>query len=153
MNILRRYFIRQVQHIYLLGKENSEMSCQNPFWNNLFLNSRPVCVCVCVCNNLFLNSRPLVFCVCVCVCVCVHARVHALSPFSRVRLFATLWTVILHAPQSMGLLQARILEWAATPSSRGFSYPGIKPRSLTCPALQVGSLSLFMLLTWFHVAM
>ena len=60
-------------------------------------------------------------CVCVCVCVCVCAR--ALSPFSRVRLFATLWTVILHTPQSMGLLQARILEWAAMPSSRGSSLP------------------------------
>ena len=35
-----------------------------------------------------------------------------------------------------GILQARILEWAAMPSSRGSS-PGIEPRS---PALQVDSL-------------
>ena len=38
-----------------------------------------------------------------------------------------------------GILQARILEWVATPSSRGSSDPGIKPRSLISP---VGSLSL-----------
>ena len=37
----------------------------------------------------------------------------------------------------MGILQARILEWVAMPSSRGSSQPGIKPRSLV---LQVYSL-------------
>ena len=36
-----------------------------------------------------------------------------------------------------GILQARILEWIAFPFSRGFSNPGIKPRS---PALQADSL-------------
>ena len=36
-----------------------------------------------------------------------------------------------------GILQARILEWIALPSSRGSSQPGIKLRS---PALQVDSL-------------
>ena len=36
-----------------------------------------------------------------------------------------------------GILQARILEWVAMPSSRASSYPGIKPRS---PALQADSL-------------
>ena len=45
----------------------------------------------------------------------VHACV--LSHFSRVWLFATLWTSIL------GILQARILEWVAVPSSRGSSQP------------------------------
>ena len=34
-----------------------------------------------------------------------------------------------------GILQARILEWVAWPSSRGSSHLGIKPRSLTFPAL------------------
>ena len=34
-------------------------------------------------------------------------------------------------PLSMGTLQARILEWAAMPSSRGSSHPGIEPRSPT----------------------
>ena len=32
------------------------------------------------------------------------------------------------------------LEWAAMPSSRGSSYPGIKPKSPVFPALQVDSL-------------
>ena len=33
------------------------------------------------------------------------------------------WTVACQVPLSMGLLQARILEWAAMPSSRGSSEP------------------------------
>ena len=36
-----------------------------------------------------------------------------------------------------GILQARILEWAAVPFSRGSSHPGIEPMS---PALQADSL-------------
>ena len=39
------------------------------------------------------------------------------------RLFATLWTVAHQAPLSMGISQARILQWAAMPSSRGSSQP------------------------------
>ena len=41
--------------------------------------------------------------------------------FSHVQLFVTLWTVACQAPLSMGILQARILEWVAVPSSRGSS--------------------------------
>ena len=41
------------------------------------------------------------------------------------------------APLSMEILQARILEWVSMPTSRGFSNPGIKPRS---PTLQMDSL-------------
>ena len=37
-----------------------------------------------------------------------------------------------------GILQARILEWVAVPSSRGSSQPGIEPRS---PTLQADSLA------------
>ena len=37
--------------------------------------------------------------------------------------FATPWTVVLQAPLSMGILQARTLEWVAMPSSRGSSQP------------------------------
>ena len=58
-------------------------------------------------------------CVCVCVCMCMCCA----SSLSRVRLFATPWTVARLAPLSMGILQARILEWAAMSSSRGFSQP------------------------------
>jgi len=41
-----------------------------------------------------------------------------LSLFSHVRLFGTLWTVALQASLSMGILQARILEWVVLPSCR-----------------------------------
>ena len=53
------------------------------------------------------------------------------------RLFETQWTVAREAPLSMGILQARILEWVAMPSSRGSSQLRVKPRS---SALQVDSL-------------
>ena len=42
---------------------------------------------------------------------------------SHVRLLVALWTVARHAPLSMGIFQARILEWVAMPSSRGSSQP------------------------------
>ena len=50
---------------------------------------------------------------------------------------ATPWTVAHQAPLSMGILQAKILEWVAMPSSRGSSQLGIEPRS---PTLQADSL-------------
>ena len=43
-----------------------------------------------------------------------------LSCFSRVQLFAALWTV--HGYSVHGILQARILEWVAMPFSRGSSW-------------------------------
>ena len=46
-----------------------------------------------------------------------------LKLLSYVQLFATAWTVAPQAPLSMGILQARILEWVAMPSSRGSSQP------------------------------
>ena len=49
----------------------------------------------------------------------------------------TPWTVVHQALLSMGILQARILEWVAVSSSRGSSNPGIEPWS---PALQANSL-------------
>ena len=51
-----------------------------------------------------------------------------LSHFSRVQLFATPWMIVFQAPLSMGILQARILEWVVMPSSRGSS----QPRDGTC---------------------
>ena len=42
---------------------------------------------------------------------------------SHVWLLATPWTVAHQAPLSMGILQARTLEWVAMPSSRGSSQP------------------------------
>ena len=46
-----------------------------------------------------------------CVCVCQ-------SRFSHIWLCVTPWTVAHQAPLSMGILQARVLEWVALPSSR-----------------------------------
>ena len=64
---------------------------------------------------------------------------YILSQFSHVQLFATLWTIALQAPLSVGwILQARVLEWVVTPSSRGSSRPGIKPAShVSCIGRQV----------------
>ena len=42
---------------------------------------------------------------------------------SRVRLFGTPWIVACQAPLSMGILQARILEWVAMLSSKRSSQP------------------------------
>ena len=42
---------------------------------------------------------------------------------SRVQLFETPWPVARQTPLSMGILQARILECIAIPSSRGSSQP------------------------------
>ena len=50
----------------------------------------------------------------------------------------TPWNVALWTPLSMVILQARILEWVATPSSGDLPNPGIELRS---PALQVGFLT------------
>ena len=57
--------------------------------------------------------------------------------FSCVRLFATPWTTACQAPLSMGVLQARVLEWIAMPSSRGSSQSRDRTRS---PTLQADSL-------------
>ena len=51
----------------------------------------------------------------------LHACV--LCYFSIVWLFVTLWTAACQSPSVHGILQARILEWAAMPSSRGSSQP------------------------------
>ena len=64
-------------------------------------------------------------CVCVCVCVC--------EPLSCVRLCNPM-DCTHQAPLSMGILQARILEWVAIPFCRHLPDPGIEPRS---PALQI----------------
>ena len=56
------------------------------------------------------------------------------STHSCVQLFVTLWTVVCQAPLSMGILQARILEWVAMPSSRVSSQPRDQT-SLKSPAL------------------
>ena len=62
-----------------------------------------------------------------------------LSCFSCVRLRETSWTVARQGPLSVGILQARVLEWLAMLSSRGSS----RPRDWTwVSALQADSLPL-----------
>ena len=63
-----------------------------------------------------------------------------LSSFSCVEFFASLCTIALQAPLSMGILQSRILESVAMPFSRESSKPGIEPACLTSLAFQVSSL-------------
>ena len=46
-----------------------------------------------------------------------------LSCFSQVQLLVTLWTVALPGSSVHRILQVRILEWVAMPSSRGSSQP------------------------------
>ena len=60
----------------------------------------------------------------------VHIRVHVcvLSHFSRVQL-CDLMDFSLPGSSVHGVLQARILEWVAMPSSRGSSNPGVKPEA------------------------
>ena len=48
----------------------------------------------------------------------VHIKGGVAQSLSRVRLFVTPWTVACQAPLSMGILQARILEWVAISFSR-----------------------------------
>ena len=50
-------------------------------------------------------------------------RVCCSQSLSSAQLFATPWTVACQATLSMGILQTRIREWVAMPSSRGSSQP------------------------------
>ena len=61
-------------------------------------------------------------------------HVCVLSHFSCVWLFVTPWTVAHQAPLSMGVLQARILEFPCPPSGH-LPNPGVEPMSLMSPAL------------------
>ena len=56
---------------------------------------------------------------------------------SRVRHFVTPWMVTSQAPLSLGILQARILEWVACPPPGDLPNPEIEPRS---PVLQADCL-------------
>ena len=60
------------------------------------------------------------------VCVCAHARLVPQSCPTICDLIAQ------HATLSMGIPQARILEWVAMPSSRGSSTQGWNPGLLYC---------------------
>ena len=66
--------------------------------------------------------------VCVCVCVCV---------LSRVRLFATPWTVARQAPLSMGFSRQRYWSGLPFPPPGDLPNPGVEPASLASPDLAV----------------
>ena len=52
-----------------------------------------------------------------------HLDFNDIAVLSPVQLCATPWTIARQDPLSMGILQARILEWIALSSSRGSSQP------------------------------
>ena len=54
---------------------------------------------------------------------CILGYCAVLCLVTQLCLFATPWTVAHQVPLSIGILQARILEWAAMPSYRGSSQP------------------------------
>ena len=59
----------------------------------------------------------------------MYTRAFMLSCVSRVRLFATPWTVAHQAPQSMGFSRQEYWSGAPFPSPGDLPDPGIKPRS------------------------
>ena len=75
----------------------------------------------------------------------IHACLHAQS-LSRVRLFATPWTVACQASLSVGFPRQEILEWVAISFSRGSS----RPRDWTCVSCVscIGRWILYRWATW-----
>ena len=69
------------------------------------------------------------------VCICVFAMLCLVAQLCHT--LCDPWTIAHQAPLSMGILQARILEWGAMSYSGDLPNPGIKPRS---PTLQEDSL-------------
>ena len=65
-----------------------------------------------------------------------------LSCFSRVRLCATLWTVVSQAPQFMGFSRPEYWSGLRCPSPGDLPNPGIESGSLNLLHWQAGSLSL-----------
>ena len=68
-----------------------------------------------------------------CVSICVHAR-----SFSHVQLCATLWTIALQAPLSMGFFRPEYWSGLPCPPPGDLPNPGIKPTFFTSPALAGG---------------
>ena len=67
--------------------------------------------------------------------LCFLKHSFMLSCFSHVRLFATLWTTALQAPQSMGFSRQEYWSGSPFPSPGHLPDPGTKPMSLTSSAL------------------
>ena len=69
-------------------------------------------------------------------------HVYMLSHFSHFRLFATLWTIALQAPPSMGFSRQEYWSALPFPSPGDLPDPEIKPVSPVSPARQADSLPL-----------
>ena len=69
-------------------------------------------------------------------------RTCVLSHFSRVQLFATLWTIALQGPLSMGFSRPEHWSGFPCPPPRDLLDPGIQPVSPVTPALQADYLPL-----------
>ena len=63
---------------------------------------------------------------------------HVLSCFSRVELFATLWTAAHHTALSLGFSRQKYRSGLPFPSLGDLPNPGIEPTSLLSPALAGG---------------
>ena len=61
-----------------------------------------------------------------------------ISPFSPAQLLSTLWTVALQAPLSMGFSRQEHWSGLPCPPPGDLPDPGVKPTSLTSPALAGG---------------
>ena len=68
----------------------------------------------------------------------IHTGLSSVQLLSRVRLFATPWTVARHAPLSMGFSRQECWSGLPFPSPGDLPNPGIEPRS---PALQADTLT------------
>ena len=68
------------------------------------------------------------------MCLCVYV----LSHFSRVQLFATLWTVACQAPLSLGFSRRESWSGLLCPPPGDLPDPGVEPMSLMSPALAGG---------------
>jgi len=67
-----------------------------------------------------------------------HIKMLVLSQFSRVQLFATLWTVAHQAPLSMGFSRQEYWSGLPFPPLGDLPNPGIKSMCLMSPALAEG---------------
>ena len=70
----------------------------------------------------------------------VETILHTVRSLSRVRLFATPWTVACRAPLSVGFSRQGYRSGLPFPSPGNYPYPGIESVSPMSSALRVGSL-------------
>ena len=97
------------------------------------------------CNNLQWKRFWKSICMHECVCVCVCVRVCACMCAKSLQSCRTLCNLMDCSPPGSfihGILQARILEWVAMPSSKGSSWPRDRTCLLGFLHWQVGSLLL-----------